>query len=335
MNGIHRNARFARLAWAGLALLCLLVFLVAREQQRAALSVEVGAAERRAHLYADTVLHDSLESRAVSAPITGEDYRKLHADIRDGMLDDPLVARVRLWAPDGTLLFSTAADERDKIGRLRVNEDPAITAAAGGSVSSRLATATLSTSANGGHGAETDLLETFVPLRVSDRTDVLGAVQIDQHYDSIRSRAVVPWSAIQWVCLGLAVLFGALLVSSLRRRATDVVVEPATSASGFDPPAAVRSSRVKESRRAEESDRAEETADRERRPAQSSRPAPRNGPIGTPSPRSGRSTRRALTSGPPPRRGPPSPTGWPRRSSERPKRSSERPKRSAGPRTSG
>src|SRR5207342_1772327 len=143
VNGIHRNARFARLAWAGLALLCLLAFVAAREQERAALTVEVRAAERRALLYADTVLHDSLEARDVAAPIDGETFRKLHAEIRDRMLEDPLVARVRLWAPDGTLLFSTATDERGKIGRLRVNEDPAITTAAGGSVSSRLASAPL------------------------------------------------------------------------------------------------------------------------------------------------------------------------------------------------
>ena len=170
MKGIHRNARIGYLVWGGLAALCLLLFMVAREQEQAALTERVDAAERRALLYGDTVLHHALDARDVSTPLAGTAYRNLQAVVQDRVFDDPLVARVRLWSPDGTLLFSTAANERGKIGRLRVNEDPAITAAAGGAVASRLATVPFATP-SGGDAAPTDLFETFVPLRVTDRTD--------------------------------------------------------------------------------------------------------------------------------------------------------------------
>ncbi|MGZ5129180.1 MAG: hypothetical protein ACXWDR_06530 [Actinomycetota bacterium] len=227
MNGIHRNARIGYLVWGGLAALCIVLFMVTREQERAALTERVDAAERRALLYGDTVLHHALDARDVSTPLAGTAYRNLQAVVQDRVFDDPLVARVRLWSPDGTLLFSTAVSERGKIGRLRVNEDPAITAAAGGAVTSRLATVPFATS--GGDAASTDLFETFVPLRVTDRTDVLGAVQIDQYFDAVRSAAAGPWRAVQWTCAGLAVLFGALSLRSFRRRSAEPVVTAPSS----------------------------------------------------------------------------------------------------------
>ncbi|MGZ8624344.1 MAG: hypothetical protein ACXWYQ_09310, partial [Actinomycetota bacterium] len=227
MNGIHRNARIGYLVWGGLAALCIVLFMVTREQERAALTERVDAAERRALLYGDTVLHHALDARDVSTPLAGTAYRNLQAVVQDRVFDDPLVARVRLWSPDGTLLFSTAVSERGKIGRLRVNEDPAITAAAGGAVTSRLATVPFATS--GGDAASTELFETFVPLRVTDRTDVLGAVQIDQYFDAVRSAAAGPWQAVQWTCAGLAVLFGALTLRSFRRRSAEPVVTAPSS----------------------------------------------------------------------------------------------------------
>jgi hypothetical protein len=235
LNGIQRNARIGYLVWGGLAVLCLLVFMAAREQERAALTERVDAAERRALLYGDTVLHHALEARDVSTPLVGTTYRNLQAVIQERVFDDLFVARVRLWSPDGTLLFSTAADERGKIGRLRVNEDPAISAAAGGSVTSRLATVPF-TPSSGGAAAPTDLFETFVPLRVTDRTDVLGAVQIDRYFDAVRSAAAGPWRAVQWTCAGLAVVFGALALRSFRRRSEEPVVAASASRPTAAPP---------------------------------------------------------------------------------------------------
>lgn len=229
MRGIHRNARIGYLVWGGFAVLCLLVGIVAREQERAALTERVGAAERQALEYGDSVLHRALDARAVSAPLTGTSYRELTAVIQDRMLSDPQVARVRLWAPDGTLLYSSAPNERDKIGRLRVNEDPAITAAAGGAVSSRLANAPFTAAGSGERAVPTDLFESFVPLRVPDRTGVLGVAQIDRYYGAMRSAAAVPWWLVRWTCVGLAVLFFALALRSFRRRSPPTLASPATS----------------------------------------------------------------------------------------------------------
>jgi hypothetical protein len=238
LNGTHRNARIGSLAWGGLAALCLVLFMLAREQERAVLTEQVTDAERRALLYADTVLYHTLDAPAVSEPITGEAYRFLVDAVEGELLDDPRIARVRLWAPDGTLLFSSAAGERAKIGRLRVNQDPAITAASGGEVTSRIATSRFSTSGAEDRGTETDLFETFLPLRVPDGTGVLGAVQIDQFFDSLRSTAATGSSkTTQWMYVGLAVLFGVLTVLSIRRRHPESDVAPASNTARADPAA--------------------------------------------------------------------------------------------------
>ncbi len=85
-------------------------------------------------------------------------------------------------------------------------------------MSSLLATAP----APGDLGAETDLLETFLPLRIADRPDVLGAVQIDQYYAAVRSTAATEASkTAQWTYLGLAGLFGVLTALSFRSRPSE------------------------------------------------------------------------------------------------------------------
>ena len=221
MNQIQRKSGIGRFVWSGLAVLSLLLFMVARQQEQAALTKQVDEAQRRALLYANTVLYNALRAPTVSTPLTGATYRDLYTDIQGQMFTDTRVARVRLWATDGTLLFST--DERDKIGELRAEQDPSISAAAGGEVSSRLTTAPFTKATTGDPGTQTELFQTFVPLRVPDRIAVLGAVQIDQFYDSLRTAAAGPWKTAQAVLLVLTALFTVLAVLSFRRR-------PATSA---------------------------------------------------------------------------------------------------------
>ena len=220
MSVMHRKSRVGRFVWSGLAVLSLLLFMVARQQEQTALTKQVDEAQRRALLYANTVLYNALRAPTVSTPLTGATYRDLFTDIQGQMFTDTRVARVRLWATDGTLLFST--DERDKIGELRVDQDPSIVAAAGGEVSSRLTTAPFTKATTGDPGTQTELFQTFVPLRVPDRIAVLGAVQIDQFYDSLRIAAAGPWKTAQAIFLALTVLFAVLAVLSFRRR-------PATS----------------------------------------------------------------------------------------------------------
>src|SRR6185503_5941194 len=73
-------------------------------------------------------------------PLEGSRRESLFAEVQAYVLTDPTVARVRLWSPDGTLLFST--DGADKPGEQ--STDPTIATAVGGSVQSRLAAESLS-----------------------------------------------------------------------------------------------------------------------------------------------------------------------------------------------
>lgn len=250
MNVIHRNSRYGRFVWTGLAVLSLALFMVARQQEQTALTKQVDEAQRRALLYANTVLYNALRAPTVSTPLTGATYRDLYTDIQGQMFTDTRVARVRLWGADGTLLFST--DERDKIGQLRVNEDPAIVAAAKGTVSSRLTTAPFTKATTGDPGTQTDLFQTFVPLRVPDRIAVLGAVQIDQFYDSLRTAAAGPWKKAQGIFLALMVLFAVLAFLSFRRRPAVVAVESVSTPSARPLGAGAPPSTLQERRRTEE-----------------------------------------------------------------------------------
>jgi hypothetical protein len=254
MNVVHGNSRYGRFVWTGLAVLSLVLFLVARQQEQTALTKQVDEAQSRALLYANTVLYNALRAPTVSTPLTGATYRDLYTDIQGQMFTDTRVARVRLWGADGTLLFST--DERDKIGQLRVNEDPAIVAAVKGTVSSRLTTAPFTKATTGDPGTQTDLFQTFVPLRVPDRIAVLGAVQIDQFYDSLRTAAAGPWKRAQGIFLALTLLFTVLAFFSFRRRPPVAIAEvasavPGASDGGRDGSAAV----AQEQRRAMEQQR--------------------------------------------------------------------------------
>ncbi|MEO8476746.1 MAG: hypothetical protein ABI572_06805 [Actinomycetota bacterium] len=222
MNVIHRRSRIGRFAWSGLVVLALLLLVVARQQEQAALTRQIDEAQRRAVLYANTVLYNALRAPTVATPLTGATYRDLFTDIQGQIFTDTRVARVRLWSSDGVLLFST--DDRDKIGELRVDADPAIMAADGGEVSSRLTTAPFTKATTGDPGTLTELFQTFVPLRVPDRVAVLGSVQIDQFYAALRSDAAGPWKTAQAIFGAMALIAVLLAAWSFRRRP---VSEPA------------------------------------------------------------------------------------------------------------
>ena len=107
----------------------------------------------------------------------GSRRESLFAEVQAYVLTDPTVARVRLWSPDGTLLFST--DRADNPGD--TSKDPLIANAAGGSVQSRLAEEELSPPPTvEGSRRIAPLFQTFTPLRVRGSANVVGAVEVEQ-----------------------------------------------------------------------------------------------------------------------------------------------------------
>ena len=90
-----------------------------------------------------------LEPEDVAGPIEGETAEDLLDRLRRGVLADGTVFRMRVWSPEGTLLFSTdAADVADSLGDL---PSIGIATKGGGRPVSRV--------------VDAEIFETYVPLR--------------------------------------------------------------------------------------------------------------------------------------------------------------------------
>jgi hypothetical protein len=206
--------RQSRFIWGGATAVFLVLTLLALGGGRSALSREEGNAQDRAKAYTDTVLFDALDANLLADLIRGRQYRDLIIQVQGGIMTDEDVARVRIWAPDGTLLFSTESLEQIGVAKA-VNSAP-IEAAVQGRTTSVVSDATVAAK-SGLSGTTQRLYQTFVPLRVRERTAILGVAEIDRTYAAIADAARQPWLTLQ-IGLGLATLLCAvLLLFSLRR----------------------------------------------------------------------------------------------------------------------
>ncbi len=180
-------------------------------QRDRALEKEYEDAQVRAELYAATVFRSTLGPLDVATPLEGNRRDSLLAEVEAFVLVDPKVARVRLWSPDGTLLFST--DPADNPGE--TSQDPSIATAAGGAVQSRLAAEPIS-SVEGDRRA-TPLFQTFAPLRVRGSANVVGAVEVEQSAAALEKRADDPWWLVQAGASGATVLLALMALIAVAR----------------------------------------------------------------------------------------------------------------------
>jgi hypothetical protein len=183
-------------------------------QRDRALEQQYEEGQERAELYAATVFRTALDPTDVAAPLEGDRRESLVAEVQAFVLTDPTVARVRLWDPDGTLLFST--DPAENPGD--TSEDPAIGNASGGSVESRLVVEPLSPPpTEEGDRRDTPLFQTFAPLRIRGSADVVGAVEVEQFASALEERANDPWWIVQAGASGVTVLLALLALISVAR----------------------------------------------------------------------------------------------------------------------
>ena len=97
------------------ALASLLVFLVVGI---AAMVLLVRSARDRAEragaehatFVADAVLAPTLEGMDLSEPVTGTDYARVLEVVRERVLSDGRDVRVKVWSPDGTIVFAVEPD---------------------------------------------------------------------------------------------------------------------------------------------------------------------------------------------------------------------------------
>jgi hypothetical protein len=220
MNIIDRftRDRVSRFLWGGATAAFLVLFLLALRGGSSALSSEEQAAQERAVDYTDTVLFGALTGDKLAAPVTGQAYRDLVIEVQGGIMTDPNVARVRVWAADGTLVFST---DGQKSVVVKTDDTAPIDAAVNGVTTSAITSGTVAAKATL-KGTDTQLYQTFAPLRVPDRTTVEAAAEIDQFHGEIAAAASQPWQTLR-IAFGIGFLASLVLFVLSLRRATTLI----------------------------------------------------------------------------------------------------------------
>ena len=117
----RNRGRELRALWATLAVICLLGAGAAYGATRYLQSELEADATQDARKLTNEVLEPLLSAKEVSAPVRGDHYGALLAEVRGRVLAGPITG-IRLWAQDGTVLFS---DDRQMVGErdARMRED--------------------------------------------------------------------------------------------------------------------------------------------------------------------------------------------------------------------
>ena len=210
------SSRMSRVGW-GLAILALagamaLSFVFAYssvgDQQRAAQARAVGDTTKKP-------LSDLTVSQ-VSKPIQGDAYKALLKDVRDHVMKDDRVLRVRIFNLNGTLVFSTDAD--DRIGVAQIGSPQFRTGSSGGVAS--LITEPEAAVPSGLAGSSERLYVTFAALRLQGQPKAAAVVEVDHRYPAIEAAAYRLWRPIQ-LGIGVLILIAVLMLvgSALARRA--------------------------------------------------------------------------------------------------------------------
>jgi signal transduction histidine kinase len=159
-----------------------LVIAMTREQDLRARS-EAGAAVR-AGLIAEGVIAPLLRPEDLRAPIRGTRYEELDRAIHGFAMAHAGIERIKIWAPDGTVLFS---NDPAQVG-LRPEPEEDLLEAFEGEVASEISDLEEPENASERRLAD-QLFETYVPVRiegVGGVSDVDAVIEVYQDYSSIQ-----------------------------------------------------------------------------------------------------------------------------------------------------
>jgi hypothetical protein len=227
MNVIDRftRDRVSRLVWGVLALACLAMFLVGVQGEQRAYTRQLDATTARSEAYSANVIAPVVHVKdGVPVFYYREAYTKIQAEV---IAVDPTVGRVRVWGTDGLLLFST--DNRQRTGTIEAPNDPGVQAASMGGTYRSLVTQTFTWATTGVPGEDTQLLQTYSPLRLATQIQPAGAVQVDYFVDALHAAARGQWPTIRWI---FGVLFAICLVMTLLSLIRSRRAEPEVAVAG-------------------------------------------------------------------------------------------------------
>jgi len=187
-----------RVAWAALVLVLLAGALWASTMSSAKRDRLVRDATASARSTVTGVLWPGLRGADVRAPIGGARYEEIDTLVTEQVAGPGPVRSVRIWSPDGTLLF---ADEEQLVGRRNAQMRPALLATLGSGVRSDVVK---------------DSLRTLVPISFGAKNDTVAVVELDRPYDPIAAEADSPWRLLMLLAIAGAVLSALVLARSIR-----------------------------------------------------------------------------------------------------------------------
>jgi len=206
---LRRYGRFLR---AGAALLLLLVLLGSLVLPGSSVGGSEAAAQSRAESLSGSFIEQELTPNLLARDITGNASRHLTVLVQAVTRSDDRFTTVRIWRLDGALIYST--DLRDDTSVIAA-DDRWIGQALDGRTVSVLSSA--GTYHDGLSRPDEELLQTFVPITLSEDGTVDGVVQIDQRSSSIHGQPSGIWRPLQLVTFLLLVCVGVMFVRRLRR----------------------------------------------------------------------------------------------------------------------
>jgi len=240
---VAKNARVRGSKWplfAVLMLLCAGGVFGAWTMQRRALQTSIDEKVSRVGGIAVNTVSPSLVGVDLTKPLPGATADALTARLNKAVISGASV-RARIFAKDGTLLFST--DESDRIGSQRTGAASAILSAAGGMANSVVDSDSVSLRA--GAPVSLQLLQVYAPL--TDKGKPQGVFELDMKYKGIDTASQQPWRSIELAAAIAAIVFLELTLVGLVRMMT---TKRLAARSGFQSQAAARPAAPTESRAA-------------------------------------------------------------------------------------
>ena len=209
-----RSIRWGTIALLVLALACGVGAVAATSQGRTALTDQQAEAQTRAVFLVNSELFPVLSARRLARPMTyGATWRPTEMAVRSGILTDRRFLRVRIWSPDGTIVYSSDPE----IGSVDQAMAPALRQALAGRPTSEITTARFTPAAGTEPAPPEQVYETLMPLRVPDRISPVAVAQIDQSYAAIQDEAARVWDPAQKGSIAGAVFFAGAFVIALWR----------------------------------------------------------------------------------------------------------------------
>ena len=95
--------------FAALVVVCALLFAGASFMQQSALTSKVNGQESKASAIVRQTVSPAIQGESLAKPLPAATAGKLRSQLRNGVLAGGVIVRVRIFAQDGTLLFSTDA----------------------------------------------------------------------------------------------------------------------------------------------------------------------------------------------------------------------------------